>query len=81
MYQNFRNHNLRRERRETGSAAWGPVQSKQFPCGYFTLLRGGINPIWKLSENYGICSVLSSHYDTSAAPVAQDQLYSIYGKF
>ena len=51
MYQNFRNHNLRRERRETGSAGWGPVQSKQFPCGYFTLLRGGINPIWKLSEN------------------------------
>ena len=51
MHHNFRNHNLRRERRETGSAGWGPVQSKQFPCGYFTLLRGGINPIWKLSEN------------------------------
>ena len=51
MHHNFRNHTLRRERRETGSAGWGPVQSKQFPCGYFTLLRGGINPIWKLSEN------------------------------
>ena len=67
MHHNFRNHNLRRERRETGSAGWGPVQSKQFPCGYFTLLRGGINPIWKLSEKF-IKSVLSSRPTTTPVP-------------
>ena len=51
MHHNFRNHNSRREKRETGSVGWGPVQSKQFPCRFFYTFDGGINPIWKLSEN------------------------------
>ena len=42
--------------------------------------EGGSTQFGNFPKIHGICSVLSSHYDTSAAPVAQDQLYSIYGK-
>ena len=45
-----------------------PVQSNKFPCEFFTLLRGGTNPIWKLSENSWnlFCPVVSLRHQCRA---------------